>query len=82
MTTRIGEAGPIDYLVVESPGSKMTREGFPLLLERVDIGIIRILDLVFRSQRDPRIRRRLLSRTWTARSPSSSISAVCVTREC
>ena len=39
--------GPIDYIVVEFPGSKMTGEGFPLLLDLVDRGIIRVLDLLF-----------------------------------
>ena len=41
------DAGPIDYLVVEFPGNKMTGEGWPLLVDLVDRGIIRILDLVF-----------------------------------
>ena len=39
--------GPVDYLVVEFPGSQMTGEGFPLLIDLVDRGLIRILDLVF-----------------------------------
>ena len=39
--------GPIDYVVVEFPGSKMTGEGFPLLVDLVDRGIIRIIDLAF-----------------------------------
>ncbi|HYW25754.1 MAG TPA: DUF6325 family protein [Terriglobales bacterium] len=39
--------GPIDYLVVEFPGSRMSGEGLPLLVDLVDRGIIRILDLVF-----------------------------------
>ncbi|UYM05165.1 DUF6325 family protein [Solicola gregarius] len=39
--------GPVDYLVLEFPGSKMTGEGLPLLVDLVDRGIIRILDLVF-----------------------------------
>ncbi|MFI2033424.1 DUF6325 family protein [Streptomyces bottropensis] len=39
--------GPIDYLVVEFPGSRMTGEGFPLLVDLVDRGTIRIMDLVF-----------------------------------
>jgi uncharacterized membrane protein len=39
--------GPISYLVVEFPGSKMTGEGLPILLDLVDSGVIRILDLVF-----------------------------------
>jgi Family of unknown function (DUF6325) len=41
------ELGPIDYYVVEFPGSKMTGEGLPILVDLVDRGIIRILDLVF-----------------------------------
>ena len=39
--------GPIDYLVVEFPGSKMTGEGIPILLDLVANGIIRVLDLAF-----------------------------------
>lgn len=39
------EIGPIDYLVVRFPGSKMTGEGLPLLADLADRGIIRILDL-------------------------------------
>jgi hypothetical protein len=47
MTDELDEMGPIDYLVVEFPGSRMTGEGMPLLVDLVDRGIIRILDLVF-----------------------------------
>ncbi|MFD9219497.1 DUF6325 family protein [Streptomyces sp. NPDC060064] len=43
----IEEMGPVDYLVVEFPGNRMTGEGFPLLVDLVDRGIIRILDLRF-----------------------------------
>ena len=43
----LDEMGPIDYLIVEFPGSKLTGEGLPLLVDLVDRGIIRILDLVF-----------------------------------
>jgi hypothetical protein len=43
----IEEMGPVDYLVVEFPGSKMTGEGLPLLVDLVDRGIIRVLDLLF-----------------------------------
>ncbi len=39
--------GPISYLIVEFPGNKMTGEGFASLLDLVDRGIIRILDLMF-----------------------------------
>jgi len=41
------ELGPVGYLIVEFPGNKMTGEGFPILLDLVDQGLIRILDLVF-----------------------------------
>ncbi len=41
------EVGPVDYLVVEFPGNKMTGEALPMLVDLVDRGIIRILDLVF-----------------------------------
>ncbi|WP_329199858.1 MULTISPECIES: DUF6325 family protein [unclassified Streptomyces] len=43
----VGEVGPIDYLVVEFPGNRMTGEGFPILVDLVDRGLIRILDLMF-----------------------------------
>jgi hypothetical protein len=44
--------GPIDYVVVEFPGSRMTGEGFPLLVDLVDRGLIRILDLMFIRKED------------------------------
>jgi Family of unknown function (DUF6325) len=47
MTDDVEEMGPIDYMVVEFPGSRMTGEGLPLLVDLVDRGLIRILDLVF-----------------------------------
>jgi uncharacterized membrane protein len=39
--------GPVDYLVVEFPGNRMTGEGLPMLLDLVERGIIRILDFAF-----------------------------------
>ena len=39
--------GPISYLIVEFPGNKMTGEGLPILVDLVDQGLIRILDLLF-----------------------------------
>jgi hypothetical protein len=39
--------GPVDYLVVAFPTDRMTGEAFPLLVDLVDRGIIRILDLAF-----------------------------------
>jgi Family of unknown function (DUF6325) len=41
------DMGPVSYLIVEFPGSKMTGEGFPALVDLVDRGLIRILDLMF-----------------------------------
>lgn len=42
------EMGPIDYLVVEWPKeSPPTGEAFPYLVDLVDRGVIRILDLAF-----------------------------------
>jgi hypothetical protein len=41
------EMGPVGYLIVEFPGSQMTGEGLPLLVDLVDRGLIRILDLTF-----------------------------------
>jgi hypothetical protein len=43
----IEEMGPIDYLVVEWPGKQPTGEAVPHLIDLVDRGIIRILDLSF-----------------------------------
>jgi Family of unknown function (DUF6325) len=39
--------GPISYLIVEFPGNKMNGKGLPALIDLVDRGLIRILDLQF-----------------------------------
>lgn len=42
------ELGPIDYVVVEWPADKQpTGEAFPHLVDLVDRGLIRVLDLAF-----------------------------------
>lgn len=41
------EMGPIDYLLVEWPGRQPTGEAMPHLIDLVDRGLIRILDLAF-----------------------------------
>ena len=42
------DLGPIDYVIVEFPSTeKMNGEALPLLVDLVDRGIIRILDLTF-----------------------------------
>jgi hypothetical protein len=43
----INEMGPIDYLIVEWPGRQPTGEALPHLVDLVDRGLIRILDLSF-----------------------------------
>jgi uncharacterized membrane protein len=50
MADDLNQIGPIDYFVVEFPGNRMTGEAFPLLVDLVDRGLIRILDLVFVSK--------------------------------
>jgi hypothetical protein len=39
--------GPIDYLVIEWPGKQPRGEAAPLLLDLVDRGLIRVIDLAF-----------------------------------
>lgn len=50
MTENGAHMGPISYLIVEFPGNKMTGEGFAALVDLVDQGLIRILDLEFVSR--------------------------------
>jgi hypothetical protein len=52
MTDDVDVMGPISYLIVEFPGNKMTGEGLPILLDLVDLGVVRILDLLFVSRDD------------------------------
>ncbi len=47
MTDDLDQMGPIDYIVVEFPGNKMTGEAFPILLDLEDRGLIHIIDLAF-----------------------------------
>jgi hypothetical protein len=45
--------GPIDYIVVEFPEDRLSGEGLPLLIDLVERGLIRVLDLAFiRKERD------------------------------
>jgi hypothetical protein len=43
----IEEMGPVDYIVVEWPGRQPNGEAVPHLVELVERGLIRILDLAF-----------------------------------
>ena len=42
----IDELGPVDYLVIEFPGSKFNGEIAPALLDLVDREIVRVFDLI------------------------------------
>jgi hypothetical protein len=47
MEPDITEMGPIDYIVVEFPKNRLDGTAFPLLVDLVERGIIRVLDLAF-----------------------------------
>ncbi|MGH3801024.1 MAG: DUF6325 family protein [Pseudonocardiaceae bacterium] len=47
MIDDLEEMGPVDYLVVAFPDNRMKGEAFSLLIDLVDRGVVRILDLVF-----------------------------------
>jgi hypothetical protein len=44
---QLEEMGPIDYIVIEWPGRQPTGEAVPLIVDLVDRGIIRVLDIAF-----------------------------------
>ena len=46
-TDEINEMGPIDYILIEWPGRQPTGEAAPILVDLVERGIVRILDLAF-----------------------------------
>ena len=48
----VDELGPVDYIVVEFPGSKFNGEIAPALNDLVDRGVIRVLDIVILQKDD------------------------------
>ena len=52
MADDVEAMGPISYLIVEFPGNKMTGAGLAALVDLVDNGLIRILDLSFVTRHD------------------------------
>lgn len=52
MAAEIDAMGPVSYLVVEFPGNRMTGEGLVELVDLVDRGLIRVLDLAFVMRED------------------------------
>jgi hypothetical protein len=52
------QMGPIDYFVIEFPHRRTPGEGLPLLVDLVERGVIRVLDLAFiRKEPDGAVRR-------------------------
>jgi hypothetical protein len=47
MDSDMNSMGPVDYLVVEFPDARVTGDALPRLVDLVDRGVVRILDLVF-----------------------------------
>ena len=47
VTVNIDELGPVNWIVVEFPGTKLTGEIAPILNDYVDRGLIKVLDLLF-----------------------------------
>lgn len=45
--TELDEMGPIDYLIVEWPDGQPTGEAVPHLIDLVDRGLIRVIDIAF-----------------------------------
>jgi len=46
------EMGPIDFVVLEWPGQQPNGEAAPMIIELVDRGIIRLLDVAFMAKDD------------------------------
>jgi uncharacterized protein DUF6325 len=47
VAAELEEMGPIDYVLVEWPGRQPTGEAAPILVDLVERGIVRVLDLAF-----------------------------------
>ena len=47
MSPELEEMGPIDYVLIEWPGRQPNGEAAPYLVDLVERGVIRVLDLVF-----------------------------------
>ena len=52
MSINVDELGPVDWIVVEFPGTKLTGEIAPILEEYVEKGLVKILDLLFLTKDD------------------------------
>ena len=71
MTVSIDELGPVDWIVVEFAGTKLTGEIAPIIKDYTDRGLIKVLDLVFLKKDGTAAWRRSRPPIWaTARSVS------------
>ena len=52
MTEALEEMGPVDYLVIEWPDEQPKGAAAPLLLDLVDRGVIRVIDIAFLAKRE------------------------------
>jgi Family of unknown function (DUF6325) len=52
LDAELDEMGPIDYVLVEWPGKQPSGEAAPYLVDLVEKGIIRVLDLAFLTKRE------------------------------
>jgi hypothetical protein len=52
MTDTIDELGPVDWIVVEFPGSRFNGKIAPALIDLVERGVIRVLDLLMLKKDD------------------------------
>jgi len=51
-TNELEEMGPIDYVLIEWPGRQPTGEAAPIVVDLVERGIIRVLDVAFIAKAD------------------------------
>ena len=47
MSDKLDELGPVDWIMVEFPGSRFSGEIAPVIKDLADRGLIRVLDLLF-----------------------------------
>ena len=63
-TEELEEMGPIDYVVIAWPGRQPTGEAAPIVVDLVERGIIRVLDLAFITKAEDGSVAGLRSRSW------------------
>src|SRR5262245_21222025 len=57
-STTLEDLGPVDFVVLEFPHRREPGDGLPILVDLVDRGLVRVLDIVFiRKEADGSVRR-------------------------